>query len=297
MKLAKTQPSAQSLKTLPVDTKRRLAFIAGAAVASLALLFLLTDNPRSAPSTRTIRSTAPAQVALLAPRPADTKTLQDYSSLLSRPLFKPLVTGEVKRNSFGATAPRPKGFPLLPAGVGGWNLKAHAPSKIAKSLEKWSYIGTVSVDNTAYALVQSDTGDYGYYHQGESLGPAMIEAVYPDSLVLASAEGETIHLPKTSGAPPAPAPSAQAPAPATDAAPAADASGQSGSSDASNANPDNGGNGGGRRRGGRGGGFNRGNFGGQGGFNPGNFGGGRQRGGGNPNGNGGSAVFGGGFQG
>ncbi len=270
-------PSKSPISALPNRAKRRLLFIGGAALAAFGLLFFLTDNPQSAIPAKT-KTSNEAKVVLLAPRDADTRTLKDYSSLLGHNLFKPLVTTQVQRRT--NTMVRLPDGSLMPAPIDGMEIQAAPQSAESQALSKWSYIGTVSVDGLAFALVQTDTGDYGYYRSGEALAGGVLKSVYPDRLIVVASNGEAIPMPKTSGAPPAPAPGASrrggnnsnnpnngnnAQAANNAQAPAQDVNGSinDNQNNANNANQNNN-NGRGNRR-------NRGNRGGNGGFPGGGF--------------------------
>jgi hypothetical protein len=64
----------------------------------------------------------------------------------------------------------------------------------------WSYIGSVSVDNVPFALLQkSGTGDSGYYRVGETLEGMKIQSILPNQIVLGEQNQPPIQLPITSG--------------------------------------------------------------------------------------------------
>ncbi|MBW3624971.1 MAG: hypothetical protein KY468_16355 [Armatimonadetes bacterium] len=184
---------------------RRLTLIIGGGVITLALLLLLPDRPQSAPA----RNSSASRKVVKAPAPAPAaapRSLKDYSSLMGRDLFEPLVKNEARRP---AAAPPPSDFnappglsPLPPMtlrdGVPGRPSRLNTPPS---GVEGWKYIGSVTVDGETFALLQkTSTGDTGYYRVGEKLGNGIIQSISRDTLVVA-AGGEPIRLPKTSGAP------------------------------------------------------------------------------------------------
>ena len=208
--LKRVKTPTESAAPAPSTSARRLGLIVGGGVAALALLFLLTNTPQSAPTSSTRTAAAPVRKAAAPPAKAMVaRELKDYSALMRRNLFTPLIKDEVRRGSNLPTPANTRMDPLLPAGVGGLTAQPRPAPKPAV-INGWSYIGSVTVDGAPFALVQkSGSGDYGYYRIGESLEGLLIQEIRPEGLVLANAGGSTVTLTKTSGAP-QPAANAQA---------------------------------------------------------------------------------------
>lgn len=200
-----------SLASMPPDAKRRLSLIVGGGVMVLALLILLPDRPQSA-SGRADGKAAAKIAEPLALAPPKTRPLKEYSSLMGRNLFQPLVSDRVRRpapsasNATGFTPPSGVD-PLPPLTLR--DAQGLSRPNASLSMGGWEYIGSVTVDNVPFALMlNTKTGDTGYYRAGEAFGNGVIRAIGMNDLVLSAPGGETLRIPKTSGALAAPAPAA-----------------------------------------------------------------------------------------
>jgi hypothetical protein len=266
-----------NVNPLQTPSMRRLAMIVGGGALLLTLLFVLTDQPQSAPNRSSVSSSQKVKVAALLPSVSQPPKIDSYSSLMRRDLFKPLITTATGGSFAGLAPAKIEGLGALPK------------AKLAGPLGGWSYIGSVSIDGEAFALLQeASSGNSGYYKVGETVNGLPIQSIQSGEIVLGQTGQPPVRLAKTSGAVTNAAPSrsnapgnaqiaqnGSAPNPADGAAAATgDAANQASANTPDNSQQANFG----RRRGGRGG-FNRGGGGGfnRGGFNRGGF----NRGGGN----------------
>jgi hypothetical protein len=160
--------------------KRSLVLLFGACGITLAMGGLSMSRADRTPARAVHPRPLSAKETIVSPN--SPRALKDYASLMSRPLFRPLVVS--------GTAPL---SPSRSAKV------AVAPPSASSSLSGWSYIGMAQVDGVPIALAEN--GDfYGYYRVGEALGGVPIQSIRDDALILKSPGGQSVRLPLTDGA-------------------------------------------------------------------------------------------------